>query len=891
MRAGRIQDTKQESKGDLSIQDWTGLSLFDPHSTLASGELRDATNIDLYPGYVKGRYGSSTITGLDHKFGSNKILNAKSWDVGADEYLIIQATDSTDSYFYVWEIADEADPVLIQKKDLTGDFVISGLTESTEMFINNNRLYGFSSSENFVIEYDGADFVQTQMGLPLPAYDFVSGVETGKPLSGEYIWAVELCYIISPNTYDTLASSPNRFNTSNIIQPYSLEGEYGYIKVNSDVLDADTLWTHIRLYRSKRLDPTLLGAQQIDVVGSQNELYACQLVAKDDFITGYTNENGDTCGAYEFIDWLLDENIPNKNANAWYPVYTTDRMELSPVSSLKARIGTYHKERLWFGGIEDTTFQSRVYYTSYAGTPYACQYVVDQYKDIDSNDGQKIIKLISFEKDLVAIKESKTCELIDGNIDLQFDTTDFTTGIENAKCAHYIPGTGICAITNDQRDFKIYGYNKSWNNVSGVEVSRTIRTITKSANISIVSIIYLNGKIWLSLGTSIVYVLHKESNKGWTKYEYPTPSDDVYFFTYKNNTKALYISADSYMIQVDDSTTNQDIDPSDDVLVDIYGSITTHQFSVANGRSVLDFQRLSVIADLSDNLTASTYVNGLPWPTGISNTSISFIMDPQTYIPTVLRQGEYSLVLEPPRPLANYLHFNIITKIPFTINNVILYAIVDNGFRPNFDPFQYTAFHKVSPGWGNNVMLHLPYDELIGDIANDISGNQRNHTWNEGDPAGTHSYEFTLAPGGGQDIGAGTDSYYGDSNWTALDLLGTDGYFSDAMTFEKVIYNSAIPEVGYHDDIVVFEAGNGTSMIRMIIKSDDSLEFIAYTFDSSNNLVLNKKFYTAANTAPVGAVPYTIQFVLSNGGLNGQFYCGLKTGSTSEILTQSTTLV
>jgi len=871
MRAEREGKIKRETEY-LGITEWTGLNLYDPHALLNSGEMRGAINIDIFPKFLKSRRGSENINGLTRKLADEAVLSSIQWDVGTSEYVIVQTLNGATSKFWYWKIDSAQDPQQLYIKGGTTQFTIASQTANVDWFISGNRLFGFCSQQNFQFEWDGTSaFVKTQMGLPLPILTSVSGTGSGN-LTGIYTYGIELVYRQGVDTFDSAASSPNRKNSVGKVLKTTFTGQQGSIVVDSTVLTSDTLWTHIRLYRSKRLDANTSGSQFLDVVGLETELYPCQLIAKAAFISA----------AYTFTDNLTDDELPNATAGAWYPLYTIDKIELSPISDKPARIGTYHKERVWFGGVSNDATQSRIYYSNYAGTPYAGQYDIYQYRDVDSGDGQQTIKLISFEKDLVALKEAKTCVLTDGNPEIEFDVRDHKIGVTHIRAAQYIPGIGICAITNDQGDFKIFGYNQSWTNVSSVEVSRTIRTVTQTATLSVVSIFYLNGKLWLSLGTGTFYVLHVENERGWSRYDYPMNSRAEVALTYNNGSKGLVISRNTYMVQIDDATVSTDRNTADDTTDDIYGDIYTHQFSVNNGRGILDFERLSITADLTDALVGTPYVNGLPWPGGVSATQINFILDPNTYTSTALRQMEYNLYIEPPRPLANYLHFRLYTKAPFTIQTVTLVAIIDTANFPNFDPFQYTVFHTSVPNWGNQVILHLPFDESAGDIAYDISGRSRHHSWVAGSPAGSHAYDSALAPGGGQSIIGGTSSYYGDSDWSGLDLLQADGYLSDAMTYESEVYVTTLASA-----IIIDESGDGSNLLRFKINTDGSLEFDVYTHNSSSAVVINKKFYTTAGIITVSTTPYTIQFCLSNGGLNGQFFAGLKTGSTSQIITQS----
>lgn len=883
MKAERIQPTKQETE-QLRIDAWQTVNAYDPHSKLQSSEMRAAINVDIFPGFIKARRGSEQITGLANKLANEQVLHAIHWDTGTKEYAIIQTLNGSTSKFWYWELATGT-PAALYLKDTTTQFTLT-LSTAAEMFVSKNQLYGFSTAGNFIIEWDGTSaFFKRQMGLPLPVWAGTGTSSGGTEITGTYAYGIEFVYRQGANTFDSVASTPNRRGVSGAIQKIVLNAQRAIIDIAAP---SDPLYTHVRLWRSKRLDASTDGVQFLDVVGLETELYPVELVTKANITNGagYTNAAGISCAQYRFIDSYTDEQLPVAAAGAWYTVNDITRIELKPVSDAAARIGTYHRSRIWFAGVSNDSTQSRAYYSNYAGTPYSEQFDAFQFRDIDSGDGQQVTKLISYEKDLVALKEAKTCVLVDGDPVQSFEVRDHKIGCTDKKAAQYIPGIGICAITNDQGDFKVFGYDQRWSsNIGGVEVGRGIRPYTSVMDLTKVSFLYLNGKFWICDGVSGFWVLHVENGAGWTKYEYPMNSYSESAFVWANGSRGAVISRNTYIVEIDKASVNTDRNTADDSADDYYIDVKTHQFQADNGRVLLDFHNLSVTADLTDALIGTPYVNGLPWPNGTTLVPINFVIDPNTYAAhTELKQSEYRFYAEPPRPIGNYLHFRLYTKAPATIHSAVVTAILDKGSFLNFDPFQFTAFQSALPSWGGNVILHLPFDETSGDTAHDISGNARHHTWEAGSPAGSHAYDATLAPGGGQAITAGTGSAYGDADWTALDLLLSTGYLSDAITFEWVVTVTSLAAV-----IIMERGGDGSNYWGAKINTDGSLQFDGYLFDSTPAVVVNKKFTTAAGTISTGQ--YIIQFTWSNGGLNGQFYSGLKSGSMSTNTTTTEALV
>lgn len=182
------------------------------------------------------------------------------------------------------------------------------------------------------------------------------------------------------------------------------------------------------------------------------------------------------------------------------------------------------------------------------------------------------------------------------------------------------------------------------------------------------------------------------------------------------------------------------------------------------------------------------------------------------------------------------------------------------------------------PIWIGQCVLHLRFDEDVA-TAYDYSGNNRDHVYSAG-TGGTRTFDATLIPGGGQSLVAGTDSGYFDADWDGLDYIGDDdGYNSSPLVFE---YVASFPTLASAQTI--HQGGDGTDYWRLQINTDGSLQFDIQTD------ALAYSFTTAAGVIVAGATQYTIQFILSNGGMNGQFYAAPRTGSMAANLTTRSAL-
>lgn len=857
-RTARIEPKRYE--GFLKLEDYFGLNTFGPHQTHQPGECLTLQNCDLYAGYLKGRGGSEHINGLTNKFAGREILAHAVWDTGADEYLLVQMKDAagTGCEFWTCKLAAASAPVQVASLTLA-------TTEQADMCISNDRCLVFTPGGNRIIEFSAGTFTGRSMGLPQSFLASVASPLVGA-LTGKYTYGVELVYQVGG--VDRLASSPSRqIVTSRIINEITVSSRKVRVAVDSVIPAANTLWTHARLYRSKNqnidyTDP----ANPVDAQGVPDELFSLQTMTRADFVAaGYTFAD----------DEILDKNIP---ATAFY--VEINKIDLEPLPA--SHLGIQHRGRIFVSrmqGVNDTT-QANIGYSLHAGTKYSEQWDPDQVILAEPGDGQQTIKLLGFERDLIVLKEAKTGRVVDGNPDSGFETLDYRIGCSHKRMAAYIPGIGIAAITNDQGDFRLFGYDLRWTNQwGGRDISRYIRAQTAALVPAQVSFAYINGKLKVSDGTGSVYVLHVEQGKGWTKDVYPMNSRAEILFTFAAGSRAAFLSRSTYLVEIDKAGTTTDRNTGDDTTDPIVGALTTHRFQSNKGRDVLEVRYLSVIADLSTPLVGIPYGNGLPWPGGITAVSTNFVLDPAVAEgkPT-LNQREYRLYLED-KLLANQVHYVLSTQVPFTIHDMALAAMFSElSMNATFDPYGVAQFAATFPTWASDILLYLRLDADSA-TAQDGSGRDRNHAYSAG-TGGTRVWDALLAPGGGQSLVGGTDSGYSDSDWTAMDYIGDDGGLnSEDITYEYVASFPSLAGVP-----VIQEGGNGTYYWRLRVNANGSLEFQIYTS------ALSYKFTTAAGTIVAGATQYTIQFVLSNGGQNGQFYVAPRTSPYASVTTTRSAL-
>ncbi|MDQ2999882.1 MAG: hypothetical protein M3Y08_01275 [Fibrobacterota bacterium] len=707
----------------LPVTKYLGMNTSGKHTSLVPGESRLLKDCDIYAtkegDYIKSRRGTQFLmkASLPTKRSAGSIYNAITWDVGAEEYLITQEG----SAMYAQALIATGNPVAIALA--TGGAFTLGSVEQTELFISGDKLYVLHPSANYVIRWTGAVFVAYPMGFGKSWFTFCSPTGTGT-MSGRYIYGVEKVYQVAG--IDLMASTPNRFMQTRVMTDtgtMSLKSAV-ILDIKVDELDNDPLWTHIRLWRTKNLNADNTDIlNPIDAQGHADELYEVALITRAEIngvqaaiATGSplpVGNAGVTAGKAAGTPRITDNNADTKLFN----MVGIDRIELLPIPACTT--GCFCANRIFFSGVQDAALddasKSNLWYSNYAGTKYAFQYSPLNFVDT-GRDGQNMIKLFAFEKDVIGIKEAKTGRLPSGNVDIPFQTLDDKIGIAYKNMAAFIPTIGIAAIVNDNKDFRVFGYDMRWTNtLNGAEISLPVRTLTAAYDPTRVSFIYINGKILIWDGSNNgtgTLVLHVKEGRGWTQYFPQVNNAPNRAFTFAQGTRAAAVAGSTHLVEIEINDLNTDIHTGTDLAQSFSLVETTHCFQSNQGRDILELEYLSLIAYYeSGQINTLPYVNTLNWPTPATPTTIYFARPPANIIGSdaALGDTEYRLYVEPKTVgtfkwcpmVGNFLHFNYQIAAPATVRGKELHATLDqNGMAWGaFDPFQVFPTTNTDPTW------------------------------------------------------------------------------------------------------------------------------------------------------------------------------------------------
>jgi len=715
--------TPRISEEEFKVDKFYGLNTFGPHADDKPGQFREFTNFDDYIDYIKERRGCVNFEDVSNHCPDLDIISKATFDTGDNEYAIIQQNNNGVSEFRSAVLNSNFAWVDILNKGTSNPFTIAS-SEKADMMASNGKLYIFHTSGNAIIEFDSATGLlsKRKMGLPALQINTITGEDlsaTSGGISGKRIYAVELVYkdtTVSP-AVDLIVSGPNRAKV--VSSPDFGEGSLSYtpeqdfyqyqIAVSPTLndgtaIDADenSNWTHARLYRTKDLTTATNATQglegEAEITGRPGELFQVQEMDKTTFLATLSG------GFYYFAyDAILDDDMP-------FPltVIQDERLELVPIPA--ASTGAYANNRVWASGISSLPgpggnvsvpdIEGKIFYSPETDTKYSESMSPLSAKESDPGDGQKMIKLVAFQEDLVGIKEAKTGRIPQADPNSSWVTEDEVIGITNIEFAQYVPGIGICARVNDQSDFRIFGYDLRWTNVfAGQLISRPIRDIISNYTPADVDFIYINGKLIISGGKAEMLVLATEQQAGWSLYSYPFNGKSEAVFTFASGTRAMVINGNQVPIEIEAVDSDgvyvpTDYDPELETDTAMSVDVTTHKFSKNKGRMLIEERFVSISANASDIISVTPYSDGKQW-----QSAFNLKPDPKELPDAALRETEYQ-GYEEYRALGRYLHYAIHSIAPCTIYSIVLNAQIQRGtVNPNFDPFQILEDVNVTPDW------------------------------------------------------------------------------------------------------------------------------------------------------------------------------------------------
>ena len=642
---------------EINITHFNGLNTFGPHADIEKQDLRALTNYDLYGRYIKSRRGSQKF--LEDICPDFDILQHIVFDAGDDEYVVIQQNeDNLSTFRFIKLSVGSTWANVINKTSLDQYFIASTL--KADMFMSNGKIYVFHSEQNSVFEFDVVGGIFTRRKMGIPALQIFGMLTSTGPLKGKRVYGVELVYkdtTVTPNV-DIIVSGPNRSRTS--VSPLFGEGRLAYttenpnqavtISVSPTLNDGTNIaavendnWTHARLWRSLDITTATNATQDLEgeseITGRPDELYQVQEIDRITFLASLSG------GVYSFAeDDILDDDVP-------FPleIATADRLELVPIPP--ASTGVFHNDRIWASGItelpgpegtiQSPNIESKIYFSPETDTKYSESMGVLHAIESEPGDGQKMIKLFSFREDLVGIKEGKTGRVRNGNPNLGWTTEDEQIGIEDKEFAQFVPDVGICARVNDQKDFRIFGFDLQWRSTfEGLSISRPIRNIIRTFTADDIDFLYINGKLMISGGKGTLLVLHTEQRSGWSVYLYSFNTKSEAVLTFMESTRALVINGGQPVIEieVEDSEgvyLDNDYNPVTDASSPITLPLTTWKFQDNGGRSLIEERFISIVADLTTKLIVTPYVNGKQW-----QPAFPLLIDPEDYPDNTLKETE-----------------------------------------------------------------------------------------------------------------------------------------------------------------------------------------------------------------------------------------------------------
>jgi len=718
-------EVKQE---DMDITRFRGINAFGPHADIAKENQRSLDNYDLYDTYIKSRRGSTKF--ISAVTPGTDVLEKVIFKDGTDNWLVVQQTSGVNSSFSFIKLVDGSAWATVKDK-ATGlvPYVITGSVVKADMFVSNGKVYVIHPKGNAILELDGAIFKNRRIGLPAPQITTVNSVNSGQ-LKGKRIYALELIYkdtAVNPDV-PIIASGPNRVLLST--NPTLGQGAFAYTPtenlrqytltfgptLNDGTAITDTVnafWTHLRVWRTKDITTATNAAPDLtvesEILGRVDEMYPVAEYTKAQ-ITSAPIFGG---GVYTLtVDNVLDDDMP-------FPkdLITGDRLDMIPLP--QGTTGVYKGDRIWVSGVTQLpgptglvvpkNIESKIYYTPEAKTIYSESLQADNAIEAEPGDGQKMIALFNFRNDLIGLKEGKTGIIRNADPSLGWVTEDEVTGVTSKEFAQFVPDIGICARVSDQKDFKIFGFDLQWTSTfEGQNISRPIRDIIKTFTDADIDFLYINGKLMISGGKGELLVLATEEKSGWSKYVYPFNSKSEAVMTFDKGQRALVINAGQPIMEIEAEDAagkyiTTDYNPVTAVSAAISCPLATWMFQWKEGRYLVEENYLSIVAQITAQMTAVTYVNGRQW-----QPSFPLLIDPADYPDSLLKETEYQ-GYEEYRAIGNYVHYVITATAPVTIYSIQLTAMVHQGrIAPGFDPFLLLpATVVVEPPWavaGNTLV-------------------------------------------------------------------------------------------------------------------------------------------------------------------------------------------
>ena len=723
MKRTRRPETRRDPL-QLEWKDIVSENSFEIEGTLPSNQAVSLINVDLFRGHIKSREAVRLYHAQDRNT-TQDVMMSFTWipeDAPDKEYLICQTVsgfeyrdinDISDTWKYVEDYNFYADT-------LVGTWTGTGTANITAAA---GKLYVFQEDANSIFEWvdvGGGRIRRRSMGMGRPSISTL--VLNGAPSSpgaqdpGEYLYAVEYCYRKNIGTSaeaDFVTSTPQRrFLSRNGTLCRATVNTLGQgidIAAGTYDAEADKLWTHIKLYRTKKLD----ASSTTDIVeGSEDTFYSIQLIDRATFL-----------GSGFATDILHDDELPTISSGAEVVNFSATSPDLDQEVIPPGKLGIYHGNKIWVVGSGDSTGnKTEMYHTSPGFYKYAEQYHPTQVYNCSTADGGEITNLVSLEEDLLVFKEAQTGRVPYGDPQNTYDILDPEIGVPGK--AIYVPKIGVVGLTNNLSDLMIFTRGLTWSSyLNGVPFSKPVRGLFEAVAAgrpgvpgkTLNGITFYKGKLLVVFGYE-VWAFHADEQLGWTHYSLPHLTSGLQIKSI--TTDMLGLRCLMCFEGLDDTHVFTDRD-----LADADGSypesrITSYGFQVDGGRGVIEQRYMSLMAKLTNAATMSVYLGNR---TDKLKDVEPFALTPiNTTLPSST-MAEYQYYAAPNYPArtkiyADRLYYEIITTGYAEFRDLRFYGYSYVGMRPplvtdqsqqNIDTAQIAEVSQGQIHWQTNPDMSI----------------------------------------------------------------------------------------------------------------------------------------------------------------------------------------
>lgn len=513
----------------------------------------------------------------------------------------------------------------------------------------------------------------------------------------------------------------------------------------------------------------------------------------------------------------------------------------------------------------ETPYQSRIYNTAIEGGPYHRElYNPNEFIDAATSDGKLLTYLGICGDHLVIGKETKTGILPSRDPTAKVVWVDERVGIPHRKCAANISEAELVALCHDGLVRRFAG--SRWDRYEDAPYSKLIALESKKINPTSVDWAWVDERLHLIFVDSTTserraWVLHTNQAWGWTEWGNLRHAFNV---VVSNGAAWVFLST------TDGRLYRQN--PVGEVYthasrggVRVSGQIVPAMLRPAKSRNTIELWRGGVEGEFERLMSA--YYRGNQ---GEMSPALQYgTPDPELPI----NQHVNWFQINPAEAVwGNNIEMGLNFEGETLVRGFDFEVVEQDGGGLGWSSSPDTPPYNYLPGWATNALLDLRFDQDSASVL-DYSGRRRHFVW---DPAasGLRSHLPAMVPGGGHEVTSALGSGYKCPTWDGLDNFNA-GLLVTPMTLEI--------ECGFDSlaaSAVLIEAGNGTDFWRWQVNGNGSIEFQVHTS------VLNFRYQTAPGVVVASTTEdFFIQFVLSNGGYNGQVYCGPRIGPTLPITT------